>query len=190
MQTTIHGSAVAAAYPVREVPARATLRQHGEMFAERFHSAVNEVLHRHRPMPGGQLTRDLLRGRSATLATYGAVLAAIAYEQPSEVALIFASGSAWLHGVRPMPEGALRQAALRESKEQGEADVALWAAVDAVERGDRPALERLRTETAEHLVALQELLAVIEHECARLTTPTPRYRVVSTSRLVAAGARA
>ncbi len=194
MQTTMTGVTVAAVYPTNK-PTRAELRAHGERFADRIYALIYEIAHRHRPMPGGQLTRDLFReGRGASLATYGAVLAALAIECPSEVALIFVSLSAWLHAVRPLPPGAFRDAVMSESKEDGEQNVAAWAAADAVERRDVPALERLAKETAEHIVAAQHLLTVVEHEIAKLrparATSSPVRRVIANPRFIAAGAPA
>jgi hypothetical protein len=188
MQNTMQAPTVAAVGPAKE-PSRETFRRFGQLFVQRLDSLIDEVAHRYRPIPGGQLTKDLLRGHAASMETYGAALAAIAFRSPAACAEIFVSLAAWLHIVRPMPEGRLKCAALRESKEQGEADVAIWGAVDAVERKDPAALDRAIIETREHVVALQELLAVLEQERAKLFTPKPKYRVVQASRLVAAGAR-
>lgn len=192
MQTSMTRATVAAVRPAHAT-SRSELRAHGERFAERIQSLIYEIAHRHRPMPGGQLTRDLFKeGRGASLATYGAVLAAVALEHPSEVALIFVSLSAWLHSVRPLPPGAFRDAVLSESKEEGEQNIAAWAAADAVERHDVPALERLGKETAEHIVAAQHLLTVVEQELSKLRGPRPSKspvrRIIANPRFLAAGA--
>lgn len=187
MHTTISGT-VAATTRTSSVH-RQDLRHHGERFAERLFEAVNVAAHRHSPIPGGMMTKDLLRGRSVSVITYGAVLAAIALTDPTEVQTIFASLAAWLQSVNPTAPLDLKSAAIRESVEQGEADAAVWAASDAAVKKDRGALDRAIREVAEHIAALEGVLTSLQAERAAIPTPSrPKYRVIAPTRLVAANA--
>lgn len=174
MKTTLQGAAVAASVPRPE-----SRRAAGEAFASLALRLIDEAVHKHTPMPGGQLTKDVLRQRTLSVVSYGSVLAALAMTDPEAVVAIFSALSSWMmattHGdVRPLTE-----AAIRDAKEQGEADAAVMAALATGERKDSFAIEHAIREQAESIAAAQALLVSLQHERTKVETPKrPLYRVL------------
>lgn len=181
MKTTAPGARVAALVPNTEAR-----RAQGEAFGAIALQLVSEALHKHSPMPGGQLAKDLLRQRTLSIVSYGSVLIALASVDPDAAAAVFAALSAWVLSLAAPAAMPLTEAAVRDAKEQGEADAAVFAAMAAAERKDTYAIELAIREQSESVAAAQSLLRSLHQERAKIETPRRSlYRVV---RPMAAGA--
>lgn len=153
---------------------RAALREHGAVFALLLQQEITSCARAAGTNEGGDLLKDLGRGRCASIVQYGAALAALARDpQLSRVRRrrILGAITAWMDSLAPEVRPSFYDALTHEAVQQAEADVATMRMVIAWETNDRTVMRAALDEITDHIASLEQLRAIITE---RLLRDAPR----------------